>query len=127
MKINFPIITERLELSLRHEAYAGQFLEVWVNAPPRVVSLVSKAMRRKVEEGATEAEVKQAEEDHKAGVAALSELWSQGKEEQARMSVSDIEEFVEASRESDPALYNWLIVQSLQMILDFKGNIKKNS
>ena len=54
-----------------------------------------------------------------------SELWSQGIEE-TRLSVEELTRFVDAIKDTDPALFAWMISQSLEIIRKHRQDIKKN-
>lgn len=53
-----------------------------------------------------------------------SELWSQG-EEKTHISVDEVTRLIEGTRDTDPALFAWMVSHSLDIIRAHRNKLKK--
>lgn len=96
--IQIPKIHKPLDLGEYDEELTGQFINVWVN-PPR-------AIYHEIRELQGEAIYKW-----------YAEIWG--------TSAKDVKEFAEAATDTDPALWTFVIQETLGMIIAHRSGIKK--
>ncbi|MGD0535899.1 MAG: hypothetical protein ABR999_10765 [Methanoregula sp.] len=138
MQINIQkVITDPLDLGGYHKAYVGQTLQVWVN-PPREKRQAYMQISRRILEAANEVggldpqtDKKRAEEldlESKQLIAQadawLAEMWSQGAVE-THLSVAEVVKLREETFDIDPRFFGWLVGESLRLMLEHQGIVKK--
>lgn len=116
MDLNFPKVVYALPLSKYEPAYGDQSIDVWVNPLAGMAADISKSLR-----------TDSGEEERKAGFVALAEIWSQGSDESRHWSAEAVEACMMRSAEKDPMLFLFMVTETMQMIVDYRTNIKKNS
>jgi hypothetical protein len=134
MRIDIPKVVRPLALSGYAAEYGAAMLSVWVNPPKQLSDSMLKAFARTE---ALVAELRKTPKDKhndakrdeldaigEQVTSFLSEIWSQGHPE-THMSVEDVRELVQTSRESDPALWPWITRQTWTMILEYRAGVKK--
>lgn len=80
--------------------------------------------------GEAKAEWTERSENHlqkrlEAQIVWVSKLWSQGPEDTC-VSEDEVRRLVEETRETDPALFAWMISHSLEIIREHRNKLKKN-
>lgn len=116
MKLDFPKVVHTLYLKDYQPQFGEQSIDVWVNPLPEQSASIAKSLMRDTQE-----------EDRKAGFTALVEIWSQGDDESRHWTVDGLEKFVVDCTEKDPMLFLWMVTQTMQMLIDYRTNLKKNS
>jgi hypothetical protein len=140
MEIKIPKITEPLDLGRYSPALAGQVLQVWVNPPPEKRKQSLKIDRRMKEIDAEEKTLTPDKDPNDMARAAalekeskklleqlddwLSEIWSQGAEE-THLPAEYIRKFRTESYGTDPQLFGWMAGESVRMIMEHLGAVKK--
>jgi hypothetical protein len=148
MKFKVAKIVMPLELGEYAEVYSGKRLLVWVN-PPRdvkherenILHKYSQTLKRvlKPESDAPVIKAKktrgfiarmftkpdesarEVETINERMFAWLNQIWSQHEDEDCAWPVEDIRELYDA----DPAMYQWMVRRSVQMIAEFRSEAKK--
>jgi hypothetical protein len=149
MKFQIAQIVLPLELSEYTEAYLGKRLMVWVNPPREVKEERESILRdysRALKHVLTPETILRASPlkkgrdflsrlfgtptpDVKSRLDAVNErmfawlvkIWNQHEDEDCAWPVEDIRALYEA----DPAMYQWVVQRTVQMISDFRGESKK--
>ena len=116
MDLNFPKVVYPLPLSKYEPAYGDQCIDVWVNPLSGMAADISKSLRND-----------SGEEERKAGFVALAEIWSQGADESRHWTLESVEAFMMQAAEKDPMLFLWAVTETMQMLIDYRMSIKKNS
>ena len=139
MEFTIPAITEPLDLAGYAPALAGQVLQVWVNPPPAKRIGYLQISRRALELDAERKKLQDTnpKDKQKSGILEIesgklleqmdawsSEIWSQGPEE-THVSVEYIRQFRNATQDTDPKLFGWMVGNSVKLMMEHQGAVKK--
>lgn len=141
MKIEIKKVLKPLWLRDYAEEYGENKLLVWVNPPQGELQTqlegLSKIdeMRNRLVEMLREKDNPQIVEQIKSlseemrvisdgFVTWLACIWSQG-EPETHMNADELHEFIEQSNDSDPRLYPWLMISTIEMITEHRSQQKK--
>lgn len=105
MKINFPRVTQPLDLSDYLPALSGQVIHIWVNAPRDVTS-------RFAADGTDFAEV-------------VAELWSQHDDKSTHWTIEEVNQLISGTADNDPGFFKWAIRRTGEMISEYRNAVKK--
>lgn len=106
MKFDIPKIVKELKLAEYAPEFGEKVLHVWVN-PPR--KLLSDFQQNPTGEGV---------------INLVSELWSQGPED-THWSPEEVTTLIEATIETDPALFRWMRDKTIEMVGEHRNAAKK--
>jgi hypothetical protein len=125
MKFDIPMIVRPLSLA----EYAPEMeavIMVWVNPPRATIQKYFHAVTEIGNEirGVTPASVERIEASGKIILEWAAEIWSQG-EDDTRWEIEDVTSLQNGCMETDPALWGWLINQTVTMISDHRTASKK--
>lgn len=116
MELNFPKVIHTLQLKDYQPEFGEQSIDVWVNPLPEQSVTISQALMSDTQDT-----------ERKEGFAALVEIWSQGENAERHWTVEGLEKFIVDCAEKDPMLFLWMVTQTMQMLIDYRSNLKKNS
>jgi hypothetical protein len=131
MNIKTATIVQPLDLGEYHESFAGRKLLVWVNLPRDLMDEREKIIRDGAHELAQSRLPRRAAWWNRlfAKRKGLNErmfvwlniIWSQHEDEDCAWPLDDIRELYRA----DPAMYQWMVRRSVEMIAEFRASSKK--
>ena len=104
MPIEFPRIERPIRLGDYQEELGDLAIPVWVNVPRRIIQEIGELPR--VENAKV--------------MAWLSEIWGPD------WPAETIQQLFEKCMEQDPALWHWLLGETLKPLLDYRNGVKKN-
>lgn len=152
MKLEIKRIVRPLQVREYAEEYGDEVVWVWVNPPRafrmRLYELADEfgAVRDRLEELA-KAEAEKAEADAEANAettnpeaesmgeeveritgelhAWWAELWSQSRDEETHWTAEEVGELIEAARDSDPKLWDFLQERSMELSNDHRAGVQQ--
>lgn len=131
MKISIPKIIRPLRLAEYAPEYGEAQVQVHVNPSRETLHKVIHARRSiaaLAEKGAGEAPekyLKELEKLVKQITGWVAEIWSQGEDAETHWTIEEVDQIIQHSADTDPALWPWLLNSTLDLILEHREAAKK--
>lgn len=123
MKFNIPVIIRPLALKDYAPEMEAVIFQVWVNPPRAVLSKYWQA-QTDLAHDIKEKNVDNVDSIISAVQEFAVEVWSKG-DEDSRWTIEEVIQLWEHCQETDPALWAWLIGNTINMIQDHRNDVKK--
>ena len=111
MNIEIPKIVRPLPLSDYAPEFGDVHLDVWVNPSRKLLEAINQVAHQVVTTGLTP-------ENAEESIEVIAQIWSCTPEE--------VSALIEHSADTDPKLFQWLLVRTFKMIRDHRLAVKKN-
>lgn len=112
MRIEIPTITQEIHLAEYAPEFGDQTIAVRVN-PTRGTLITMSEMRTAVQQDGIQRTTAQ------RFAAMIAKLWE-------NWEADEVMELFEESYDTDPKLFEWLVLKSMTMILEHRAQVKKN-